>query len=1404
MLIDALRGVRRKVKAYSVAYGVGIALACVVGLFLGLIFVDYLLNLPAAPRIVLSLLVLGALAYVVARWVIKPAGATVTLSDIAGRLEQAFPQFDDRLRSTVDFAHGGKFYGSDVMQQRVMSEAAALAGQLNLSSAVVAKPVWYAAASGVGAIGLVIALAVMVNPAYTRIALTRLLSPFGAPSWPKGVMIELVGRVPKRVPVGDRVEMKMKLTKGDSASRKARIYYQVNGGPVVQEFMTRGVDGVYTASLDAKAEAGKSAGAMKVWMTAGDDRKDIEQIQVLPRLGIGKVEAVITPPKYVGTAQPVTVNLADGAAMVATGSEVALRVTFNKSLAGNEAPVAVKPVTDAKKMPAFNWQRAGEQQVLAKWTASESLRFHIQATDVDGFKNTALEEYELIVRPDQTPTVQIEIPRRNEERTPVAVAPLQAVAEDDYGVNSLKLVVDRLNDRKHWEVELVRNAAPVAGVAWSKIDGSSERLRFRANYSWDLGKLDASGLKAGEILEYSLLVADNYNLNGAVHPAVASGKLRITIVSQEQFADIVTNELRVAAGQVADILNRQGRTKQETGELSKDTSGKAEFDQADRAVAERLTSQQGTAAAQSKQVAGKLGALQQRMEENKSPARDLSQLASDVKDLLNGAAENPMKAAANQITSAAQQKTDPKAPEAERKQQVDGRNEKMSGAVENQQRAAEQLQMALDKLGSVGSLSQTIERIKNLLAEQQKVTKETAAVGNANLGKRPEEMSPEDQAKLQKAATDQENLAKKTEKALNEMQKLAEQMAKSDPASAQAMKQAAVTGQQQQISPNQSKASQSAKQNQQQSAQAAQKQAEIGLTMMLNDLREAERRKLEELSKKLAELQQQVANLIRRQAGHNLDNLGVQGAAVVAKMDAKLIEELVAKAERDKAHLPPAPDLGQLTTGQEQTERNTRDIARTAEEMPNGAEPASNLTRAATKMERAIVSLRGKDLPGAYQPPQVEALAALEEAKRIVDEQKNAVDQKKDQQQREAIRVAYMKIKEDQEKLNGETLRLEKTPKLADGKLKREDSVRLGHLPGEQGKLTDRTKGLEEDLAALGSVVYIWANKDIVTSMDLVKDDLGKPDTGVVTQAEQVRVVEQLDAMIKSLKVVPLDKKFAERSGGGGGQCSPKLPAEAELRLLKELQQAVNKSTKVLSAQAKKEEPKVVALGGRQGELRELLDQILQKSSGGQMKLGKEPDNKDQLPEEAKKEDVENQELDQDLLGQKTDAERIEKNTNLIGDRMARSRQRLGLNKDAGKITQVIQDRIVVDLEKLIEESRKQECNGTGQSKPGMAQKQAPPRATGVIVQNGKPKEGQSKPNRGSSPAANSSAPQPTATQTDLSQQIKETSAEWGKISPRLRDAVIEGSSEQIIEKYRKFVEDYYKGLSQQGTEQRQ
>lgn len=1390
ILMQSLEALRRKVKLLGVAYGVGLLLASAVALFLAAVLLDYMLNLPAVPRLVIILAAMGVIGYVLVRYVLRPAMSRLTIGDVAGKLETTFPQFDDRLRSTVNFLRGergGETHGSDVMKQRVITEASSMAATVDLNRALVMKPVWYSAAAGAGAVVLLILLAIAVSPLYRNIALARLFTPFAGAAWPKRVQIDMVNDVPTRVPVGQRVELKMKLAKGDRESMKAVVHYQYGAGPWQQELMTRGADGTYTASLDARVDAGASRGAMNVRIVAGDDAETVNPIEILPRLAVTRVEAVVTPPAYVGDGKATAaVNLTQGPALMPTGSSVALHITFNKPLAASEE-LQIVPVSEDMTLPQIAWE-TNDQTVVGKFSAADSLRFHVIATDADGFRNSGIEEYELIVKPDQAPTVQIEVPRRNEERTPVATVPLQAVAEDDYGVAGLKLVVDRISGAKqHWEIDLVSGGAPVANVQWANLEGAGDRQRFRANYGWDLAQLKDANLKPGDVLEYHLLVKDNFDLGGKFHEPVASGKLRIAIISQEQLTDAITNELRTIAGNITQIRNGQNRTKEETSSLAKDTEEKPELDAGDRAAAERLGGQQSTAASQTKQVAGKLEAVQQRLAENKSPAQELDDLAREVKNTLHKTAEEPMKDAVAKLGDAHQQDLAP--PQ---------RNQTLAAAVASQQQAADNLQRALDRMQNIGSLQTAIDRFKDLLTKQQEISKATRDIGKDNMGKKPDQMSDEDRKKLEENAAAQEKLSAQTEKALEDLQKTADQLSKADPSSSQAMSSAAKTGQTQQVAPNQKQAAAQAKQNQQAQAQQAQKKVELGLEMIINQLREAERRKLEELSKKLEELQKQIANLIRRQAGHNLDNLSLQGPAAVAKLDAEAMTALLAKAQRVKDALPPVPQLTQLSTAQEQTERNTRDIAKTAENVPNGSEPAARLTRAAGKMERAIVSLRAKKLAEAYEPSQVDALAELEEAKRIVDEQKAEIDQKQQQQQKEAIRQVYVKIKADQEVVNADTARID-VLRAQGRELPRNDGVRLGQLPIEQGGLSKRTSELEEDLAALGSIIYIWANKDIVGSMNLVKDDLAKPATGVATRAEQTRVVEQLDAMIRNLAIKPMERQFESRGGGGGGGGTPPptLPTESELRLLKDLQLAINKSTKTIDAEKVKDEPKLVALGNRQGELRHLLDETIKKASKGQMKLGPEPDPNDQLPEEAGKEQVERQELVDDLLQGAPDPEKIMKGTADVGQRMARSRQRLALNTDPGKVTQLIQDRIILDLDGLIEQARKQECQ-PGQGEPQMAQ-QGPQkqggRPTGVQAQN-QGENGQSQPNAGANPAAQSTPPGAAATNTDLATAINESSREWGKLSPRTRDAVLEGAGEQVLEKYRKLVEDYYRGVS--------
>jgi hypothetical protein len=798
-----------------------------------------------------------------------------------------------------------------------------------------------------------------------------------------------------------------------------------------------------------------------------------------------------------------------------------------------------------------------------------------------------------------------------------------------------------------------------------------------------------------------------------------------------------------------------------------------------------LENQQATAATEAKQLAGKLDDIQARLDENKSTAQELKDLSRDVKNDLNDTAENPMKNAAAQINQANQPNAAPQQ-----------RNPQLADAQKNQSQASDQLQRALDRMENIGTLQQTIDKINDLLNQQKDITKQTADIGKNNLGKKPEEMKPEDRDALNKNADAQAKLAEKTAQAMAAMSKTADQLQKSDPSASSAMKQAAQTAQQQQVQQNQQKAAGQAKQNQQAEAQSSQSQAELGLQMMLDQLKEAEKRKLAELSKQLAELKDQVDNLIRRQARHNLDNLAIQGPDKLGKLDAKSRGDLFDESGRD-AKAPIAAQLPDLQAGQELTERNARDIGSSAEKMPNGADIADQIIRAADKMERAIVYLQQRKLPDAYDPPQTDALAALLEAQKRVAAMKDKVDQQASQEKKEALRQQYIAIKQDQEKLDVDTQQIDKAHQ-PDGSLPRLQAVRLGQLPGEQGKLSDRITKLDDQLKSADSIIYTWANSDIAKSMNGVKDDLGKQQTGVPTQTEQQRIVDQLAAMIDNLMEHPHTSKFAQEGGGNGdgGAGKKKLPTEAELNLVKALQKAVNTATKTLDAQKDKDKPALLALGNRQGDLRNILGQLLEKSSEGKIHFGPEPDNRDQLPEEANKEDVENQELENQLLNDQQADEKTDKQVNLVGDRMARSRQRLALNDDPGKTTQIIQDRIIDDIDSLIDQARKQQAQMRN-SKPGSGDQQQQ-----LAKANDQQAANQGQKRQGpSNPAQQSTATPGHDGQADVSKSIRESMQEWGGVTPRQRAAVIEGGGETIIEPYKKLIDDYYKSLATKSTD---
>src|SRR5204863_3382018 len=116
-----------------------IVLASAVGVLLATILVDYVLKLPVVPRMMVLGIAVAAVFYLAFRWIVRPARARFTLSDVAGHLEAVFPQFDDRLRSTVDFVQqpAASIPGSEFMKGEVVSQATTMAQSVNLSQAII-------------------------------------------------------------------------------------------------------------------------------------------------------------------------------------------------------------------------------------------------------------------------------------------------------------------------------------------------------------------------------------------------------------------------------------------------------------------------------------------------------------------------------------------------------------------------------------------------------------------------------------------------------------------------------------------------------------------------------------------------------------------------------------------------------------------------------------------------------------------------------------------------------------------------------------------------------------------------------------------------------------------------------------------------------------------------------------------------------------------------------------------------------------------------------------------------------------------------------------------------------------------------------------------------------------------
>ena len=1389
-IVQPLESVRRRTRLLASANGLARSVwVCLAGaLALGL--ADYLLHLPSGLRLGGVVAIIAFLIYSLYTRIARPLYRPFDLDVVAAHIEKLDPQLQDRLRSALAFS-STQTPGSQALQDAVVNEAVEAMKSVDLSAVTDSRPLrrsalWLVISAGVAA-GLF-----FWQPSLFRIGIDRLIRPTSSLQWPRIVEIQLARQLPHQIPSGQRLDFAVKLVRGDRADRKVVVSWQLGQGPVQQQLMTRSPDNNFTASIDARLGDDTNLPAIRLWVDAGDDRFGPAVVELIPRLQVKSMGLHIQPPAYCGLAAS-DANLRLQSVNAPAGSKVALTIGFNKAA----RKVRIEPVVagESTALPAIKWDASNAASLVGAWRCDRSLRFRVLAEDDGGYASDSAEEYEIIARPDQLPVLQLENPRRSEDRTAEASVPLEAGVEDDYGIDRLWFearlltVADSTSQpasTQPSELDLVTDGkTAISGAIFTPVDGDAGRHRFSVAYPWKLASFPSALLKPGDVIEFQLAVRDTFDLDGQRHQAVKTPPLRITIVSQEQLITRVYDELRQLATQIGELKSRQDRLRNDTTQLKQDTQANKALDAPDQAVAERIADQQTRASAQAREVANRLAAAQNRLKENASPNAELQLAVASAAKSVADAAESAMKPAASQVKQAG----DPKQPQ-------ESRNSTLDSAAGLQKKASDQLATALEQLGDLGGLQRAVDLVQDLLAKQREVSKQTSDFARENAGKRPEDLKKPDGDKLAELAKKQGDLAGQTDRALEQLRQMAQRQQTSDPSGSQAMKQAAQTGREQSVSQNQRNAGGSISQNQSSQASTAQSSAQAALQAMLQDLKQAQQHKLEELQRKLADIEDQLKTLVRRQAGHNLDNLLLQEPNAAAVMGGELAKLLATKAGR-KDIKPAGVSVEQLNGSQQQTHRNTSDLSGEVEKLKGGGEAAGHLNTSAGRMERAIALLKLSRLKEALQPPQTDALVELELAALQVAELRRLAQQQTQKQKQDDLKRRYDEVRAQQSQIGDVTKLLDQA--LSGEQKKRSDLLRLNQLSADQNKLSDKTKAMGEQLAELGSTVFVSTNDTIVADMGRVGKELAGQKTGRPTQFSQAQIIQKLDAIIRGLTPLPPeDPKYADRASGGscgGGAAKRKLPPAAELQLLKDLQDMVNAGTKQATADDKQILPE---LSGQQSGIRDSFEQMLKKSLGDDVKLPDAKQSREKLPEEsADPAKAMADDFDKELLGEKPVAadggnEDI-RDIQLLTRRMTRSQVRLGEDRDPGQTTQVVQKKIVLALELLVQQAKAAQRQQASSQQPGKPEQQKPADANSTCPPGSKPGLG-GKPG-GTTPAGQSvvgTATAPPVTPGD----IRETAKEWGGISQRDRQAIIESAGENIVEKYRTLTEEYYKALS--------
>jgi hypothetical protein len=1133
----ANRRVRRAVWVYACST-FGLWMVSVV-LLVGL--ADYLLRSEdPGIRLISTGLVLAVAAWSFHRhlrpgWVYRPSDL-----QIAQWIEQRYPQLQNRLSSGLAFVNQSEqdpSAGSVDLRRAVVAQATGDLESLDIRSCVDVRPSWRTAVMA-GVVSLLALALVLLDPASSGLAARRLVMPWQPASWPRRHQLVFVDP-PERLAAGSDFEVTVIDGRGDLPD-VVRIYYWFDG-TLEAEIQTKPMSPLDDRMVYRWENVQRS---FRYRASGGDDTTMAwRHLEVIETPQVEQLRLQLHPPAYTGW--PVE---SSGENVVALeGTAIGASGRLDKPVAAVELQV----VPEQQQEPRGWTARVGDDGLTfslpadhpAPWVAENSGHYWFKVTDPQGLRGRGSRPWNLRVVPDAAPVVTLEKPGPNTFVTATAIVPIQATVKDDLAIRAIVVRYrrgDQAEDaRQSFEVYRGPDQAPSASSGGLGAAGDRGETRT-VETPWDLSRI--AGLTPGTWIELQMVAEDYKPQSGQSSPR------RLTIISPEELDERLAARQAYLLGQLREILRMQqeSRARVKSLQIGLEATGALDRQDVDQLQSVELNQRQigrnlddpadGVAA----QITAVLDELATNRVDQPETMRRMTELLAAVRHIgqqhLPEIQRHLIRSLRLARGVARSENDSPDSPA-----DADPLRDSLASVGSRQDQVIAILEDLLGELAQWDDYRRFAREISRIQREQQALTDQTDQLRLDTLGQRPEDLSPQNRAALNRQAERQSELARRLDKTLSRMEQMRKELAETEPLAAEILADALHLARQAAISGQMRESGQQIEANQVGQAVDTQRRVESHLAELSDVL--ANRRE-QELDRRLQGLQQADAQLQRLR--QNLQTLRQQLQQNQQVPDPEV-------RERDLQQLAQqAEDLA------EQATRLGRRLQRLQAE-----ETAELLDRAASHLHQSAQAGQQGLAPETIEQAQ-QADQALQQAQEQLDAQRQQAAQDLFQEMMARLQQQIGSLATRQQGLLEATSELHSLRRDAESPFTEAQLASLRDLARAQHTLGEETLNLTAH--ALQSRVFAEGLRGAATEMQHAAHGLDQQQTGTPTERHQRHAIARLKHLIQALERdepsdEPTEEAVQSDEDPPDQQGEDAIQRLAELKLLRLLQIEVNQQT---------------------------------------------------------------------------------------------------------------------------------------------------------------------------------------------------------------------------------------------------